>query len=271
MNMKKIASVALAGAMALSLAVPAFAADPDPVKILAETSESEFQVELEGMIYTPVIRVQVTETGNVYVNPSKGTVAGTMTKALDGTGSLDYSFDSMGVVSTPILIRSDTDKALKVQAKATATVPKTSGITIKADKTAVTKDTDTKDVFLFVTGNPTALGNSNDLATVTDTDTNTVTAGLTKDKITSTASTTASKATAVLAPGSDGKTAEGTGTEVAKIDAADVRKDATGKIAQAIPQYGVVMIAGESAGAAKWGESDIVNVSVALTFAIDNT
>lgn len=260
MKAKKVITTALAGVMALSLAAPAFATT---IRVLPETTESEFQVELEGMIYTPTIRVQVTETGSVYVNPSESLVAGTLTKALDGTDNLDYSLDGYGFVSTPILIRSDTDKALKVSAKVTATVPKTSGVTL-ADTVGSTA-TD-KLVKVGVAGSSDALGDSSALKTTTSNGTTTV--GLTEDKLSAASGTGATKITAA----EGGKSAaNASAVEVASINAATQTKDAAGKITNVVPQYGVVVVTGDSAAKASWTENDIVNVSVALSFAIDST
>lgn len=178
-KMRKVLTTALAGAMALSLAAPAFA-DVTPVRPLTETSESSFAVELEGMIYTPTIRVQVSDSGSVYVNPSKSAVAGTMTKALDGTIDLDYSFKGKTLISTPILIRSDTENALKVSATGTATVP--TGSEVKLANAKATTASDGKVVFLQVGGSTTALGDSDALKTVTESD-GTKTPGITESNI----------------------------------------------------------------------------------------
>lgn len=263
MKMKKFACAALAGAMSLSLAAPAFASTPTPVKPIPETTESSFQVELEGMIYTPTIRVQVTESGSVYVNPSKSVVAGTMLKALDGTIDLDYSFAEQTLISTPILIRSDTESALKVSATATATVPKTSEIKL-ADAKATTADAG-KVVTLQLGGSGTALGNSDALKTTTAQD-GTKSGGLSMDGV-------AAVTKAKLVAGTDGKSAKlETATEVAVIEAATLNKDqTTGKVTTAVPQYGAVVVTGTANDkATNWKETDIVNVSLALTFALDN-
>ena len=248
MKMKRIPATALTGAMALSMATTAFAAAGSVNRPLAETTESTFQVELEGMIYTPTIRVQVTESGSVYVNPSQSVIAGTMTKALDGVDNLEYSFEDQSVVSTPILIRSDTDKDLMVSATATATVPKTSGVTL-VDKKTMTSITD-KEIYLVVTGNAsTSLGTAAELKGRQD--------------------TTDPANPVALAAQADGKTFKGTAAEAATIDAAVQVKDSAGKITSVTPEYGVVMITGETAGKCNtWTESDIVNVSVALTFGL---
>lgn len=265
MAMKKIVSGALAAMMALSISATAFAADtPTPVKPIAETTESSFQVELEGMIYTPTIRVQVSEAGQVYVNPSKSVVAGTMAKALDGTMPLDYSFDGHGVCSTPILIRSDTDKKLKVSAKVTATVPKTSGVVL-AD-TVSTTGTDKK-VKIQLAGTDNA-GNSDALKTTTANDV--TTPGLNDDKLGN--PTNGSQGTKIVVA-DDGKSAKNAAAieDVATIGAATLNKDATGKVTTAVPQYGAIVVVGDTDGKSDWKETDIVNVSVALSFAIDST
>lgn len=260
-TMKKIAGAALASVMAMSLAVPAYAA-PTPVRPVAETTESQFQVELEGMIYTPTIRVQVAESGSVYVNPSKSVVAGTMTKALDGTIDLDYSFADQTLISTPILIRSDTENALKVSATATATVPKTSGIKLADVKAATAEE---GKVVTLQLGGSSDLGDSDALKTTTESD-GTKTVGL---DFTDIAATTKGKLTAAT----DGKSAKlEAAAEIAHIGAATLNRDTAGKVTTAVPQYGAVVVTGAANDKASgWTESDVVNVSVALTFAIDNT
>lgn len=277
MNIKKIVSGVLAVALVLSLTVCAFATEsaPTPVKVLAETSESEFNVELEGMIYTPTIRVQVTESGNVYVNPTGSVIAGSLTKALDGSTNLDYSFTcttgnstskkvSVGIASTPILIRSDTDKALNVSASATANVPKSSGITLVAADPASAEGTD-KQAYLFVSGNKTALGDSSVLQT-TEED-GVVTPGIT-EKNSGLDGKGLGKAE-LSNIGSDKKSATAESAKVATIGAATQNKDTTGKVTTAVPQYGVVVVGGNvNPNATGWTENDIVNVTVALTFSI---
>lgn len=282
MAMKKIVSGALAAMMALSISATAFAADPSPVKILGESTESSFSIDLEGMIYTPTIRVQVTQAGSVYVNPTGSAIEGTMTKALDGTVDLDYSFactDNGAVVasvaSTPILVRSDTDKKLMVSATATATVPKSSGIELVAAKPTASEDAG-KEVYLYVTGNAeTPLGNSSALATTPASENTPAVPGLNKDKINLTSSTAASTSAAGVVKvdkvADDKKTATTTKAgKVALINAATQTKDATtGKVTQAVPQYGAVVVAGHvNTKNTDWKESDIVNVNVALTFGI---
>lgn len=266
MKMKKLACVALAGVMTAALAAPTFATT---VKPIAETTESSFQVELEGMIYTPTIRVQVTESGSVYVNPTGSVVAGSMAKALDGTTNLDYSFEDLTVVSTPILIRSDTDKNLVVSATATANVPKTSGITLSSTKP--TANETEKKVSLYVTGNSTALGTINELKTTPANGSTPASGGLSADNAIGGTASASSDSARLLTAEADGKKAVGTASEAATIGAATQTKDAAGKVTSVVPQYGVVMIAGDVGGKATgWTESDIVNVSVALTFSISN-
>lgn len=271
MSFKKIVSGALAAAMVLSLSIPAFATAGTVSRPLAESTESTYQVELEGMIYTPTIRVQVTETGNVYVNPSASVVAGTMSKALDGADNLEYSFEDCQVISTPILIRSDTDQELMVSASATATVPKTSGIQLSDTKPG-TSETEKK-VALFVTGNSsTTLGDAATLKARQDTsdpsnpvdlpelDTDNALGG-------GTPGTTNKSAAYIVAQANN--TYKGTAAEAATINAATQFKDASGKVTSVTPQYGVVMISGYTAPkCTTWAESDVVNVSVALTFGL---
>lgn len=264
MKMKKLVGTTLAGVMALSLAVPAFAADdPEPtVKPVAETTESQFSIDLEGLIYTPTIRVQVSDSGSVYVNPAKGVVAGTMAKALDGTANLDYSFADQGVISTPILIRSDTDQKLSVSVTGTASVPKTSKVVI-VDKLTTTNPT-APEVTLTINGNGDAgLGTSAALATTTADD-GTKTIGLDENKLEGTA--------VKMTPADGGKSATVTKTgKVAMIEKA-TQKVVDGKVTGVTPQYGVVVVQGTATDPSKitWSETDIVNVNVSLTFGIES-
>lgn len=262
MKMRKLVSGVMAGVMALALAVPAFASAPTPVKILPESSEASVEVELEGSVYVPTIRVQVTQTGNVYVNPSQSLVEGKLTKALDGTTDLEYSLagdstNNVSLVSTPILIRSDTDKALTVSAKATATVPTSSGITL-VDSKPGTSVTD-KQAYIYVSGNGTSLGNSNEIKA----------SKVTLDNCLESSPATGCK----LVAADNGKTATNPGAVVSNIDAATPSApDATGKVTTVIPEYGAVIVAGSVTSPSKvatpWTENDIVNVTVALTFSL---
>lgn len=272
MSFKKIVSGALAAAMVLSLSAPAFATAGTVSRPLAESTESTYQVELEGMIYTPTIRVQVSESGSVYVNPGKSVIAGKMAKALDGTTDLDYSFEELGVVSTPILIRSDTDSALMVSATATATVPKTSGVVLSGTKPGNT-DTEKK-VSLYVVGNgATGLGTAAELAgrqDTTDADNPVDLPALDGDNAISKAGAAASSSnkSSVLLSADEKGVFKATASEAAYINEAAQFKTGD-KVTSVTPQYGVVMVAGDTAGACTtWTESDVVNVSVALTFGI---
>lgn len=266
MKMRKLVSGAMATVMAMSLAVPAFAASstpaPTPVKILPESSEASFEVELEGSIYVPTIRVQVTQSGNVYVNPSQSLVEGKLTKALDGTTDLEYSLagdstNNVSLVSTPILIRNDTDKALTVSAKATATVPTGSDITLVGSKPGTTV-TD-KQAYIYVSGNGTSLGNSNEVKA----------SKVTLNNCLESSPSTECK----LVPASGGKSATNAGDVVSNIDAATHgTPDSTGKVTTVTPEYGAVIVAGSVTSPSKvteaWAETDVVNVTVALTFGL---
>ena len=78
---------------------------------------------------------------------------------------------------------------------------------------------------------------------------------------------------AKLTAATDGKSAKlEAATEVAAIGAATLNKDAsTGKVTTAVPQYGAVVVTGAANDkATNWKETDIINVSLALTFALDN-
>ena len=153
---KKFLTLALAIVMTMSLGAPAFA-DDGPVAKAAITEAKEWgeqTTEIPGSFYTPTLQIQVSETGKLYVNPTKMLVTGVIKDFLDGTANLSYSFENQEIISTPIVVRNDsTDVAVKIavtQAWASA-----------ANDDIVFKDTITasnpteKEVLLKVAGNGT--------------------------------------------------------------------------------------------------------------------
>lgn len=161
MKHKKLLSAVLACALALSLAAPAFAAGAASSNTYKETdpsSRTSYEIDLDGQFYSPTVRVVVTYAGSkLYVNPTKGLITGVFKDALkdafDGSAtgaptSLDAYYtlnkettgdnqiNSRGIISTPILIRSDTAMALNVYATGTVKVPDLSEIELVADATA---------------------------------------------------------------------------------------------------------------------------------------
>lgn len=248
MTFKKIASLLMAGALTLSLAMPAFATSTDNSVTednrLAVARATEFEIEMTGEVYTPVIRVQVLSKGaKMYINPNKGNIEGTATAFGQNETDVSYKLTGLGAASTPILIRSDSDAGLAVNMSATLTAP--SGVTFVA--TAPTTTETDKKLLIGMQGTD---GTATGAAKVTDIDSF---KALTDDKF------SISKKTTV---GSGLVDTDGTAScsEICKIAAA---KQADGKI---IPQYGAVMLAGSSAKAAKWTENDAVSATVVLTF-----
>ena len=101
MKFKKLVSTALAGAMALSLSVPAFAADTD----------LEQSTNITGTTQAPTIKITVPAAGTVVVNPYK------MSVTPDG-GSTAVTDQ---IISATQFIENASDVALKVSAEVTGT------------------------------------------------------------------------------------------------------------------------------------------------------
>lgn len=99
MKFKKLVSTALAGAMALSLSVPVFAADTD----------LEQSTNITGTTQAPTIKITVPATGAVTVNPYK------MAVSVGGSDVTDQ------IISATQYIENASDVALKVSAEVTGT------------------------------------------------------------------------------------------------------------------------------------------------------
>ena len=99
MKFKKLVSTALAGAMALSLSVPAFAADGD----------LQQSTDITGTTQAPTIKITVPATGTVTVNPYK------MAVSVGGSDVTDQ------IISATQFIENASDVALKVSAEVTGT------------------------------------------------------------------------------------------------------------------------------------------------------
>lgn len=248
MNFKKrIGSAILAGVMTVALAVPAFAAGNavDEDNRLAVSRATEFEIEMTGEVYTPVIRVQVLSKGaKVYINPNKGKITGTATAFGQGDTDVNYTVEEQGVASTPILIRSDSDAALAVNVSATLTAP--TGVTFVTTAPGTSDTTKT----LMVTMSGTDATTTTAADKVTDIDsfkdlTDNKLIGITKTSAGNGLVDTAGKATA---------------TEVCKIVAA---KQADNTV---VPQYGAVMLRGKCAPKAQWTADDAISATVVLTF-----
>lgn len=249
---KKFLSILMAAAMAMSMAVPAFAAssymqaDDDEHRI-KENEETSFTIEMAGAVYSPVLRVQV-QSGDqqVYVNPSKCTVQGKYetfytSDGLEAATDFNYKFEGQSVISTPIVIRSDSDTALTVNASVTPVFAK--GVTpvaeadlsdggkyLAEDASASVKAT--KAVFLTVKGTA---------------------ANLTDESLIATALTKGGDA-AVTDPKNPT-----TFKTVCALAAANDDGDVT-------PQYGAVVVTGLCNPNADWTENDTVGATVVLTF-----
>jgi hypothetical protein len=125
-NHKKVLSLALAGAMAASLAVPSFAAN--------ETTVTATYKEV-------TINVDVSTTGNVYINPYALPVK-------IGTGASGDVKVSEQIVTEPLTIKNKTDVKLDVNATATATI--NTGSTMTLATSALTKDDTAKKAFVYL-------------------------------------------------------------------------------------------------------------------------
>lgn len=254
---KKLLSLAMASALALSLAAPAFAAAGSVTadNMLAAKTEKQFEVEMEGMVYVPTLRLQVLTTSQkLYVNPSKNPVSGTIEGFLEGDAKLKYKFEQKSLISTPIMIRSDTDNKLNVAAKVTVTP--VSSVTLAADDSAVSgiaNKTDgtqktTKAVAIGVKG-------TNDLGAK--------------------AAAADLKVANFTMPATGGNVATDTKTvtveKACHIGKAVTEYDPdTGEATSVTPQYGGIILVGSANEKADWTDSDTISASVILTFSVDS-
>lgn len=128
MNFKKIMSSALAGVMALSLAVPAFAA--------ANTETSlEQNTAITGSTQAPTIKITVPATGTVTVNPYK------MEVTVDGDKVTDQ------IISATQYIVNGSNVAIKVSAEVTGTAA--GNLAFATATTQGTKAVTTNSVFMY--------------------------------------------------------------------------------------------------------------------------
>jgi hypothetical protein len=129
--LKKIGSVALAGAMAASLSIPA----------LADTQPANSTV-VTGAYQDIAIAVTVPESGTAQINPYglpvKFTKSASSTKAAQVTGEQ--------IVTQPLAIYNEGDVALDVAASVTTTA--TNDVTIS--KTAITEKTTGKAIYAYL-------------------------------------------------------------------------------------------------------------------------
>lgn len=129
MNFKKIMSTALAGAMALSLSVPAFAAANSNTSLEQNTA-------ITGTTQAPTIKITVPDTGAVVVNPYK------MSVTPDG-GSTAVTDQ---IISATQFIENASDVAVKVSAQVTGTA---AGNLAFATASTQTKAVTTNSVFMY--------------------------------------------------------------------------------------------------------------------------
>ena len=127
MNFKKIMSTALAGVMALSLAVPAFAAAN------AETA-LEQNTAITGTTQAPTIKITVPATGTVTVHPYK------MAVSVGGSDVTDQ------IISATQFIENASDVAVKVSAQVTGTAAANLAF---ATASTQTKAVTTNSVFMY--------------------------------------------------------------------------------------------------------------------------
>ena len=128
MNFKKIMSTALAGVMALSLAVPAFAAAN------AETA-LEQNTAITGTTQAPTIKITVPATGTVTVNPYK------MAVSVGGSDVTDQ------IISATQYIENASNVAIKVSAQVTGTAA--GNLAFATATTQGTKAVTTNSVFMY--------------------------------------------------------------------------------------------------------------------------
>ncbi len=129
MNFKKIMSSALAGVMALSLSVPAFAAANSNTSLEQNTA-------ITGTTQAPTIKITVPDTGAVVVNPYK------MSVTPDG-GSTAVTDQ---IISATQFIENASDVAVKVSAQVTGTA---AGNLAFATASTQTKAVTTNSVFMY--------------------------------------------------------------------------------------------------------------------------
>lgn len=111
LSTKKVVSGMMAGALALSMAVPAFAADTTITT--SDALSTGGSTEITGTTTTPTIKVTVPGTGGVVINPYK------MSVKVDLTGGTNKAVNTDQVLSTPWYIKSESDVKLDVYATVT--------------------------------------------------------------------------------------------------------------------------------------------------------
>jgi hypothetical protein len=151
LNHKRIMSLVLAGAMAASLAVPAFAAEDD-----SEDPDASLTTNRSTAVtanYQDVkIEVVVPKTATVVINPYALPTA--VAKASAGDDAADVKISGQQIVTWPMAIKNRSEVALDVNATATATL--TGNLTLGTTPTI--SSTETKNVaFIYMAMAPSGL------------------------------------------------------------------------------------------------------------------
>jgi hypothetical protein len=211
LNHKKVLSVALAGAMAASLAVPACAA-----------TTSSNTTKVTGVYQAVTINVDVPSTGDVIINPYGLPVA--IGKDADDK---DVTVKGLQIVTKPLTIKNKTDVKLDVNVSATASV--TGAFTFATAPIATPAEDTKNDGFVYVDIEASTL--AGDADTVSDAaiatawkdiswtayDTSTVPANTLALKATTTALTKAKMGTLAAATLADGEFSAYTAGSIAYV------------------------------------------------------
>jgi hypothetical protein len=160
LNHKRILSLVLAGAMAASLAVPAFAAEEDsedPDASLTSNRSTTVTANYQDV----KIEVVVPKTATVVINPYALPTA--IGKASSDEDAADVKVSGQQVLTLPMAIKNRSEVALDVNATATATV--SGNLTLGTSPTI--SSTETKNVaFIYMAMAPSTLSGA--VGTATD-------------------------------------------------------------------------------------------------------
>jgi hypothetical protein len=137
LNHKRIMSLVLAGAMAASLAVPAFAAET------TESTTDKNSTKISATYQAVTISVDVSPTGTVTINPY-----GLPVSIGKDDNSTDVTVKNEKLVNTAMTIKNKTDIKLDVNATATASIKSGSDMTFST--TALTDSDTGKKAFVYL-------------------------------------------------------------------------------------------------------------------------
>lgn len=135
MKFKKIVSTALAGALAFSMAIPAFAAN---------------ETEITGTYSEPVIDVVVTPSADAFINPLGLDIE------IDSTNKVSVS--GRQIISAPMTIKNQSAMDLQVDASMTATINEGSDMRFVGTTTGGAGSTKTAFAYLQAKQAPTLIG-----------------------------------------------------------------------------------------------------------------